>query len=57
MPAPPFEEDLPLHHTSTPFFNFSDCPPLGEVIKIYSNLCYYYIENLKNFGEHAYGKL
>ena len=57
MPAPPFEENLPLHHTSTPFFNFSDCPPLGEVIKIYSNLCYYYIENLKNFGEHAYGKL
>ena len=23
-------------HTSTPFFNFSYCPPLGEIIKIYS---------------------
>ena len=31
----PFEEDLRLHHTSTPFFNFSSPPPpSGGVIKI-----------------------
>ena len=37
MPATPFQEDLPLHHTSTPFFLIFQIPPLGEVIKIYSS--------------------
>ena len=32
---PSFSEELPLHHTSTPFFWFLRFPPLGEVIKIY----------------------
>ena len=30
------KEDLPLHHTSTPFFNFSESSSPGELIKIYS---------------------
>ena len=34
QPPTPFYKDLPLHHTSTPFFSFSESPPLGEVIKI-----------------------
>ena len=33
---PILQEDLPLHHTSTPFLKFFRIPPLGEVIKIYS---------------------
>ena len=28
--------DLPLHHTSTPFFEFFRYPPLREVIEIQS---------------------
>ena len=36
QPPTPFYKDLPLYHTSTPFFSFSESPPLGEVIKIYS---------------------
>ena len=26
MPTPSFLEDLPLHHTTTPFFKFSESP-------------------------------
>ena len=31
---PSFLEDLPLHHTSTPFLKFFRVPPPGEAIKI-----------------------
>ena len=37
---PPFEKTSPLHHTSTPFFNFSEYPPLRLPFRDHYNLLF-----------------